>query len=198
MLSLISLNSNSQNIESEIIQLKEKIAQREMLLPSLKKGELSDSLLNQISDYKVLTRLLSDTLMCISKKGSIDEVHYSAFQKLTSNKVEIFDEELDALSNEVPECLIEHYSIIKNIAILKKLIESIEERANSLKEQLSDVDQETLNNVIRAKIEKDVSTAQALIRTIKESNMSTLSAQQKDFFKPFLTERYNKFSIYFK
>lgn len=191
-------NINAQTRNDSISYLNERITERDSLMKSLKKAERMDSMVIQNQDYKLLNKLLNDQISDISDDNKDLCAQINLYNQLTDETVGIFDLDLDSLNIEVPLCLQVHLSIIKDILSLKKIIEKVESKADELKSQLNDVDLKTVNEVIRTKIEFDVNIAQSLIRKIKESNMSSLSTEQKNYFKPTLTERYNNFSKYFE
>ena len=189
---------HAQSLNDSIRVIEERITERDSVMNSLKKTELIDSLVNQNKDYRLLNKLLNDQISELSNenRGLCEKI--TLYDQLTDKTVGIFDLDFDSVNASVPTCLMVHISIIKDIVSLKKIIEKIESKAEELKSQLYDVDPKTVNEVIRAKIESDVNVAQSLIRKIKESNMSSLSTEQKNYFKPVLTERYNNFSKYFE
>lgn len=52
--------------------------------------------------------------------------------------------------------------------------------------------------MIKREIEADLNIIDKLFNEVADLDMSTLSEEQKKFYDPGLTERYNKFLIYFK
>lgn len=198
LLGLICYNMNAQTRNDSIRYLNERITERDSLMKSLKKSELIDSLVIQNKDYWLLSKLLNDQISDMSNDNQDLWEKINLYDQLTDETVRIFDLDLDSINVSVPPCLMVHLSIVKDISSLRKIIEKIESKAEELKLQLSDVEQKTANEVIRTKIEPDVNLAQSLIRKIKESNMSSLSTEQRNYFKPALTERYNNFSKYFE
>ena len=54
------------------------------------------------------------------------------------------------------------------------------------------------NTTIRKLIEKDVLKIDSQISDLENVDLRSLSEEQKNFFKPYLTERYNNFLKYFE
>ena len=54
-----------------------------------------------------------------------------------------------------------------------------------------------IQEACREKIERDLDEVQSLIHEIKEMNLNTLSSEQLKYFRPGLTDRYNRFKKYF-
>ena len=198
LLSFICYNMKAQTRNDSIRYLNERITERDSIMKSLKKAELLDSLVRQDQDNRLLNKLLNDQISDLSNDNRGLSEKINLYDQLTNETVRVFDLDFDSLNVTVPSCLMVHISIVKDIISLKRIIEKIESKAEELKLQLNDVELKTVNEVIRTKIESDVNIAQSLIRKIKESNMSSLSTEQKKFFKPILTDRYNNFSKYFE
>lgn len=178
----------------ELFLLINKIEHRDSVMKDCGKKELLDSLQMQNEDYHSLTKLLRKEIESFSEKNQLlkDELH--KFLILTSSDTLIFQQDFTKLG-DVPLCLKERVQIIKAIINLKNKITDTENTAKELEKTLGN--SPIAYAAIREKIEKDLDEVQSLIHEIKEMNLNTLSSEQLKYFRPGLTDRYNRFKKYF-
>lgn len=174
--------------------LQERIQNRDTLMNKVNKKELTDSLKKQIADYRSLTEILvSETESYATENQNLrNELH--KYLILTSSDTLIFHQDFSTINN-IPICLQERTDIVRSIIELRGKIAAAESIAQELEQKLGD--SPVAYAAIREKIEKDLDEIQALIHKIKEMNLSSLSDEQQNYFRPGLTDRYNNFKKYF-
>lgn len=176
-----------------IPMLQERIAVRDSILATLKKSELTDSLQQQVTDYKLLVGLLERQQDDYQKQHENLRKELSQYDLLTSTDTLIFHANLDSLE-AVPSCFQEHLNLIKKIVEMRNRIEKVE---NDIM-RISNAVTVNVRETIRDNIAKDVDDIYTLFEQISNMDQSSLSEEQKAYFKPGLTERYNQFSKYFE
>lgn len=170
------------------------IEHRDSIMGQLTKKELPDSLKKQIVDYRSLTEILvSETESYATENQNLkSELH--KYLILTSSDTLIFHQDFSTINN-IPVCLQERTNIVLSIIELRGKIAAAEGIAQELEQKLGN--SPVAYAAIREKIEKDLDVIQALIHKIKGMNLSSLSDEQQDYFRPGLTDRYNNFKKYF-
>ena len=184
---------NAQELSQKRV-LQERIQNRDTLLNKVNKKELADSLKKQIADYRSLTEILvSETESYATENQNLkNELH--KYLILTSSDTLIFHQDFSTI-NHIPVCLQERTDIVRSIIELRGKIAAAESIAQELEQKLGN--SPVAYAAIREKIEKDLDEIQALIHKIKEMNLSSLSDEQRKYFRPGLTDRYNNFKKYF-
>ena len=179
---------------SQIRVLQERIQNRDTLMNKINKKELADSLKKQIADYRSLTEILvSETESYATENQNLkNELH--KYLILTSSDTLIFHQDFSSINN-IPVCLQERADIVCSIIELRGKIAAAESIAQELEQKLGN--SPVAYAAIREKIEEDLDEIQALIHKIKEMNLSSLSDEQQNYFRPGLTDRYNNFKKYF-
>ena len=179
---------------SQIRVLQERIQNRDTLMNKINKKELADSLKKQIADYRSLTEILvSETESYATENQNLkNELH--KYLILTSFDTLIFHQDFSSINN-IPVCLQERADIVCSIIELRGKIAAAESIAQELEQKLGN--SPVAYAAIREKIEEDLDEIQALIHKIKEMNLSSLSDEQQNYFRPGLTDRYNNFKKYF-
>ena len=184
------------NIFSVVEQIQGRIAMRDSTLMNVKRAVLSDSLSAQITDYKLLlTEIMkerdAEINECMDENSRLcSKLAY--FRTLISSDTLVFHSNLSTF-NDIPLCLKPHVDILKNIIELRLKIETVEQKITGLLALI----EINVNETIRNNIGTDVDEIYSLIEKIKQTGLTTLSEEQKLYFKPGLTERYNQFSKYF-
>jgi len=177
------------------INVRDSIASREMIISKAKKGELPKLLRRQIEDYKLLVLQLSDKIDNYSTENKNLREKLHNIMLLTLNDTTVFRHKIKDIT-DVPVCLKERTELICHIIELEDMIVAAEETASKLEQSLGKTP--VAYAAIGEKLEQDLNKIQALIQKIKGMNLSDLSKEQQRYFKPGLTERYNKFSKYFE
>lgn len=179
--------------------IKVQIAKRDSLITSntLKKDVLIDSLNAQIYDYK---RLLDVYEESISEKNANNDGLQAENKRLTSwlssdTRVFVNPYEID---DNVPVCLRKHISLIQKIGELADKIKSLEDKIADVQNNSPYATDEEKKIMIKRVIEADLNIIDKLFNEVADQDLSTLSEEQKKFYDPGLTERYNKFLIYFE
>jgi len=179
--------------------IKVQIAKRDSLITSntLKKDVLIDSLNAQICDY---TRLMDVYEESISEKNANNDGLQAENKRLTSwlasdTSVFVNPSEID---DNVPVCLRKHISLIQKIGELADRIKSLEDKIADVQNNSPYATDEEKKIMIKRVIEADLNIIDKLFNEVADLDMSTLSEEQKKFYDPGLTERYNKFLIYFE
>lgn len=170
------------------------IEHRNSIMDKLNKKELSDSLRKQIADYRVLTGILMSETDSYSTENQNLKNELHKYLILTSSDTLIFHQDFNAISN-IPPCLQERTDIVRSIIELQGKIVAAENIAQELEQTLGN--SPVAYAAIREKIEKDLDEIQALIHKIKGMDLSSLSGEQQNYFRPGLTDRYNNFKKYF-
>lgn len=103
----------------------------------------------------------------------------------------------------VPSSLSYHFQTVKMIIDARKQIEQIEIQIKEIgdqysKEFLNSGKVQDIKSLIASSIEKDIYVLTELMQDILARNLSSLSKQQYEYFKPGLTNRYNKFIKFFE
>lgn len=179
--------------------IKVQIAKRNSLITSnpLKKDVLIDSLNSQICDYKRLCDAYEELL---SEKNANNDGLQAENKRLMSwlasdTSVFINPPEID---DNVPVCLRKHISLIQKIGELADKIKSLEDKIADVQNNSPYATDSEKKIMIKRVIEADLNIIDKLFNDVADLDMNTLSEEQKKFFDPGLTERYNKFLIYFE
>lgn len=179
--------------------IKVQIAKRDSLITSntLKKDVLIDSLNVQICDYKRLMDVYEES---ISEKNANNDGLQAENRRLTSwlasdTSVFVNPSEID---DNVPVCLRKHISLIQKIGELADKIKSLEDKIADVQNNSPYATDEEKKIIIKRVIEADLNIIDKLFNEVADLDLSTLSEEQKKFYDPGLTERYNKFLIYFE
>lgn len=174
--------------------LQERIQNRDTLMNKVNKKELTDSLKNQIADYRLLTEILISETECYASENQDLKNELHKYFILTSSDTLVFHQDFNAISN-IPVCLQERTDIICCIIELRGKIVAAESIAQELEKMLGN--SPVAYAAIREKIEKDLYEIQDLIHKIKDMNLPLLSEEQQNYFRPGITDRYNNFKKYF-
>lgn len=179
--------------------IKVQIAKRDSLITSntLKKDVLIDSLNAQICDYKRLMDVYEES---ISEKNANNDGLQAENKRLTSwlssdTNVFVNPPEID---DNTPVCLRKHISLIQKIGELADKIKCLEDKIADVQNNSPYATDEEKKIMIKRVIEADLNIIDKLFNDIADMDMNTLSEEQKKFYDPGLTERYNKFLIYFE
>lgn len=179
--------------------IKVQIAKRDSLITSntLKKDVLIDSLNAQICDYKRLMDVYEES---ISEKNANNDGLQAENRRLTSwlasdTSVFVNPSEID---DNVPVCLRKHISLIQKIGELADKIKSLEDKIADVQNNSPYATDEEKKIMIKRVIEADLNIIDKLFNEVADLDLSTLSEEQKKYYDPGLTERYNKFLIYFE
>lgn len=180
-------------------QLRNKIAYLDSTCVTISPKQQVDTLLTLVEHYRLLDTLLVHT---ITTQDSLLQTYapYEGILFLLSSDTAIFVHDYSD-SIQIPKSLEYHFQTIKMIISARKQIESIEQNikniaANYAQEILTS--NSDLNSRIAQEIEGDMDSVTDLLIQIKERDLNSLSSQQQEYFKPGLTERYNKFLQFFE
>ncbi len=183
-----------------IEELQKCIESRDAQIKNIKKfnKDLVNLQKEQLDDYKILTGLMKDSFDSLTaykdeNKNLKRTLH--GFNVLTSPDTLVFHEDLTVYRDMLPECLKERVEIIESIVNLRMKIESLCQKAQELEELLKNTD--SAYAVIQQAIDPDVKRLLALIKKIDGMNLSLLSPEQRKYFRPGLTDEYNKFEKYY-
>lgn len=172
-----------------INMLRNQIEMRDSVLKKdLKPRIMIDSLRNQVADYDSLTKSME-----IRYNDMVEVI--KAYEFLTNTDTIVFYRSF--AQYDIPQCLKKHIELVGKIADLRIAIEKVELKIKNLKGRLEGLDVNS-KSVIRKEIEGEVNKLDAEISEIEKLDMTSLSKEQLEFFKPCLTERYNNFLIYFE
>lgn len=179
--------------------IKVQIVKRDSLITSntLKKDVLIDSLNAQICDYKRLMDVYEES---ISEKNANNDGLQTENKRLTSwlaSDTSVFVN-LSEIDDNVPVCLRKHISLIQKIGELADKIKSLEDKIADVQNNSPYATDEEKKIMIKRVIEADLNIIDKLFNEVADLDLSTLSEEQKKFYDPGLTERYNKFLIYFE
>lgn len=179
--------------------IKVQIAKRDSLITSntLKKDVLIDSLNAQIYDYKRLMDVYEES---ISEKNANNDGLQAENKRLTSwlsSDMSVFVNPYE-IDDNVPVCLRKHISLIQKIGELADKIKSLEDKIADVQNNSPYATDEEKKIMIKRVIEADLNIIDKLFNEVADLDLSTLSEEQKKFYDPGLTERYNKFLIYFE
>lgn len=182
-------------------QLRNKIAYIDSTIVTISPKQQTDTLLTLVEHYRMLDTL---SMHIITTQDSLLQKYapYEGVLFLLSSDTAIFVQDYSD-SIQIPKSLEYHFQTIKMIISARKQIESIEQNikniaANYVQEVLTSNPEITLNSRIAQEIEGDMDSVQDLLIQIKERDLNSLSPQQYQYFKPGLTERYNKFIKFFE
>lgn len=170
------------------------IEHRDSIMNQFTKKELPDSLKKQVADYRLLTEILMSEVDGYASENQNLKSELHKYLILTSSDTLIFHQDFSTINN-IPVCLQERTDIVLSIIELRGKIAAVEGIAQELEQKLGN--SPVAYAAIREKIEKDLDVIQALIHKIKEMNLSSLSGEQQNYFRPGLTDRYNNFKKYF-
>lgn len=191
---LLGFNSIYAQNNKEISSLISKIKHRDSVMIDCGKKELLDSLQMQNKDYHILTKFLRQETENFSEENQRLKGELHKYLVLTSPDTLVFQQDF-AIFGDIPLCMKERVLIIKSIVKLRDKITNIENTAKELEKTLGN--SPVAYAAIGEKIEKDLDEVQTLIHEIKEMNLNNLSEEQLKYFRPGLTDRYNRFKKYF-
>ena len=179
--------------------IKVQIVKRDSLITSntLKKDVLIDSLNAQICDYKRLMDVYEES---ISEKNANNDGLQAENKRLTSwlsSDTSVFVNPYE-IDDNVPVCLRKHISLIQKIGELADKIKCLEDKIADVQNNSPYATDEEKKIMIKRVIEADLNIIDKLFNEVADLDLSTLSEEQKKFYDPGLTERYNKFLIYFE
>jgi hypothetical protein len=174
--------------------LQKRILNRDTLINKLNKKELPDSLRKQIADYRSLTEILMSETESYSTENQNLKNELHKFLILITSDTLIYHQDFYTIK-DIPTCLQERIGIVRSIIDLRGKIVVAESIAQELERKLGN--SPIAYAAIREKIEKNLDEIQSLILKIKEMNLSSLSGEQQNYFRPGLTDRYNNFKKYF-
>lgn len=167
-----------------------------ILCHSKKKDEISKIQVQLINNLRNLTQLLiennnrsEENIITLNSKVKL-------YDCLLISDTTVFSMDLPD-EKTVPFCLKEHIHIVKLIQELQSNISKVESDINKTKEVIKDLPVDE-NKTIRKLIEKDVLMIDHQISDLEKVDLRSLSDEQKYYFKPYLTERYNNFLKYFE
>lgn len=193
LLSTLATTGQS-HFDSDISQIRLRMEFRDSIYDELRTPKVKiDTLLSQLDDANLCVSLYEKENACLSDSLAIVNSELELFRLLTTPDTTIFHVSLSR--TPIPQCLESHFSIINKIVELRAIIDNLETRVNEIKRTIKLAN---VNDVISAEIADNIQNAYSLIDEIKDSDLSSLSEEQKQYFKPGLTERYNNFSIYFE
>lgn len=174
--------------------IKGRMANREEAYAKIKSsGIKNDTLQAQLKDAYECISILEVSNSSLRDSLSHFENVIMTSQLITSPDTTVFHSSFSQIS--IPICLEPHIALIKRISELRENIEMLEQRVDKIKETFH---RANVNEIIAEEIEADIQQIYSMIEEIKKTDLSTLSIEQKEYFTPGLTERYNKFSIYFE
>lgn len=186
--------SGQNRLPEEIAQVRRRMDVRDSLIFVIKSPKVKiDSLLSQVADANLCASLFEQENRVIRDSLSMAVSELDHYRLLMTTDTTVFH--LSFAQMPVPVCLESHVALIKKISALRNSIESLEGRVDNLKKTIQ---RANLKEVIAEEIEEEIQRLNAMIVDIKNSDQSSLSDEQKSYFKPGLTERYNNFSIYFE
>ncbi|WP_075556670.1 hypothetical protein [Parabacteroides timonensis] len=198
LLNVANLYAQSKSDDTLIKCVVNRIAFRDSLIRDIKKKDvLIDTLSAQVGDYNMLTTQLTNELSKLKNTKTSLKCEIDRIRLLLSPDTIVFFEPLISVDS-IPLCLKQHIGVIKGITELRIKIESVEKKVEDIATRLSILNNTDSQSIIRDEIEKDVYELDKMITEIEAMDMSSLSENQKAFFRPILTERYNKFLIYFE
>lgn len=183
--------------------LRKKIERVNSAYPSLKKTKKKlENRLEVVRYYQELDSLLTKSIS-LKNQQLKDCKPYKSIEFLLSEDSEVFDRDYPQDNLSIPNPLKYHYETIKMISDLKKRIVATEQTVVELsdnygKEVLKSGQVIDIKSAIAEKIEKDMVYMDELISKIKKRDLSSLSKQQSQYFKPGLTDRYNNFLKFFE
>lgn len=200
---LVSICVSLQMKAEENAQIvRERIARIDSIYPDVSSWHQKDTLMSLVRSYRELDTILTGVIEQQNEIISIYEP-YKDILFLFSNDIDIFDDE-NLLDLQVPRALEEHYQTVKMIITVRQKIEQIERKIEAIESMyaVSDFRDPTkyteMNSKISSEIEGDMDAVTELMIQIKARNLSTLSPQQMEYFKPGLTGRYNNFIKFFE
>lgn len=189
-------------VDSIKVQIAEQNTKIDLLNRSkrLKKSqriELQKIQASQISNYKRLSDMHEEL---ISKKDAkIDAISgwNLRLQRLLTSGTSVFSNPPE-IDNNVPVCLRKHISLIQKIGNLADKIKSLEDKISNIENNTPHATDVEKKMIIKRVVENDLKDVDKLFNEVADLDMSTLSEAQQKFYDPGLTERYNKFLIYFE
>lgn len=182
-------------------QLRNKIAYIDSTFVTISPKQQADTLLTLVEYYRMLDTLSMHTITTqdslLQKYAPYDEVLF-----LLSSDTAIFVQDYSD-SIQIPKSLEYHFQTIKMIISARKQIESIEQTIkniadNHAQEVLLSTSKINIYSKIAEEIESDMDIVTELLMQIIERDLSSLSLQQQQYFKPGLTERRNNFLKFFE
>lgn len=182
-------------------QIREEIKDLDSVYTTLPPKKQKDTLLSIVEHYRCLDTLLTQS---IADRDSLLQ-QYTPYQDilfLLSRDTLVFLNTYDKYLY-VPQSLDYHFQTILMIISAREQIESIEKKINDIagnfaQKVVKSGQAGNLKSEICREIEPNMDILSSLLIEIKRRNLSSLSPQQYEYFKPGLTERYNNFIKYFE
>lgn len=174
--------------------IKKRMESRDSVYARIRHNQVKiDTLLSQLSDAKLCIDYCELDNSILSDSIAVIKSELETFKLLTTPDTTVFHTYFSQIP--IPLCLESHVLLINKIVDLRLNIEMLEKRVEDLKKTIK---RANLKEIIAEEIETDIMQINSLIVEIKGLDQSSLSEEQKQYFKPGLTERYNNFSIYFE
>lgn len=197
LLGLQNLGAQTTSESCDITNIFSRIGNRDTIVRDIKKKDvLIDTLYAQVNDYKEVVSILKQNISDYDKENQTISHYLDIKNLLISSDTIVFSKEFSDIV-EIPFCLKQHAQIIKKIIQVKLKIEQVEYQIADISKRLQGLNIDS-KEAIRKSIEKEVFELDAMIGELVEMDLSTLSNVQKEYFRPRLTNRYNKFQIYFE
>lgn len=212
---IANLTCSSQSIEGmhnfETESIMSEIKRCDSILShSKKKDEISMAKDIQIEEYRKLSAILQQTIDDKNRNYAVlTDSHESLnteyvtlshklnfYEMLLSNDTKVFSMELPK-DEDVPPCLKSHVNVIREIQKVERNIRKVELMIEETNEKLKDLPVDK-KSTIKKLINDDVMKLDKQLTSVERMDFNTLSKEQKKYFKPYLTERYNKFLEYYK
>lgn len=194
---LQNLGAQTTSDSCDIMNILSRIGNRDTTVRDIKKKDvLIDTLYAQVNDYRNLVNILNQSVSVFDEENQTISRYLDIKNLLTSSDTIVFSKEFFDIV-EIPVCLKQHAQIIKKIVQVKLKIEQVEYQIIDISKRLQGLNID-VKEAIRKSIEKEVFELDAMIGELVEMDLSTLSNVQKEYFRPRLTNRYNKFQIYFE
>ncbi len=164
---------------------------------SMKKEDLVHLIVKlgaQMNDYEQLRKHYDEEII---PENETLKSENSGYKSILASDVSVFSN-IPEINENVPVCLRKHISLIQKIWELENKIKNLEDKITDIQNNSPYASDEDKKRTITRVIKEDLNIIDKLFNEVADLDMGTLSEEQKKFYDPGLTERYNKFLIYFE
>ena len=163
------------------------------------KDQLIGSLQDKTQRLNAKVGVMADSISGLNAKLQA----ISDENKKMEEKLQILSDDLDIFRHApyaldcIPPSLHEHFNCINKVIEVENKITAVENTISKIK-SVGSANTDATKDYIRNSIQNDVNSIADTLMSLIDTGMPTFSPAQQQYVKPGLTERYNRFSIYFK
>ncbi len=159
--------------------------ERDSLNLIIEKEKGSKKVLEQLNQLRSVDNMIIAELVKVNKELSVSDSILYSFEFLLSDSVWVFEKDkfLTLSDDEIPQILIEKYHLYTQVYKINQKLITIEGKMESLREQNPDLagDVDLTKRLFEKHCRKDLEEIMNLLIVLKNSDLTPLSLEQKEF-----------------